>query len=71
MGAEIIPVMQQLAGDWWPYVSGAIVVAALICPVLPVPQNPVLKAAYTVVQILAANVGKAKNAQDAKAPEKK
>ena len=66
MGTEIIPVVQQLSGDWWPYVSGAIAVASLVCPFLPVPQNPALKAAYTVVQILAANVGKAKTAQDAK-----
>lgn len=66
MGTEIIPFVQQAAGDWWPYVSGAIAVASVACTFLPVPANPALKVAYKVVQILAANVGKAKNAQDAK-----
>ncbi|WMW64398.1 hypothetical protein [Nitratidesulfovibrio liaohensis] len=66
MGAEIIPVMQQLAGDWWGPVTTVVTIASVLCPFLPVPQNPALKVAYKVVQILAANVGKAKNAQDAK-----
>lgn len=66
MGAEIIPFVQQAAGDWWGPITTVVAIASVLCPILPVPSNPALKIAYKVVQILAANVGKAKNAQDVK-----
>lgn len=63
---DVVTVLQDATGGWWPYISTAVTVASLLCPFLPVPSNPVLKAVYKGVQVLAANVGRAKNAQDVK-----
>jgi len=61
---ELIQAIQAIPvlGPYLPYVTVTITIASLLAPVVP-PEWPVL---YRIVNIIASNVGQARNATDPK-----